>query len=331
MIQEPMEGRAHNSVDNPFVFVVGCPRSGTTLLRRLLNAHELISIPKAETHWIPKFYLKGEGLTGEGKVTQQLLNSLLEYHRFPKLGIDRSELQTILESHSDLSYSEFVTQLFELYGRKHNKQLVGDKTPGYVRFINVLHKLFPAAKFIHLVRDGRDVCLSMLAWDRLEKTAGRIGTFEQDPVTTTALYWEWLVRLGIESGAALPPGYYQQVSYELLVDRTEQACREMCEFLRVPFDPAMLEYYAGRERQGAGRSAKKAWLPPTRSLRNWRAQMPREEILRFEAASGDLLKSLGYECISEEIPPGAVAHANKLRGQFSREPHPLAWQSASFS
>lgn len=324
-MNNPIQHETGQNSGNPFVFVVGCPRSGTTLLRRILNAHSLIAIPKVETHWIPKFYKKGDGLTDDGMVTRAFIDILLAYHRFPRMGIGRRELEEMLGERSDLSFAEFVAQIFDFYGSTHGKALVGDKTPGYVRFIELLHSLFPAAKFIHLVRDGRDVGLSMLAWNRLHKTAGRITSFDDDPVTTTALYWEWLVRLGLESGEALPDGYYHQVSYESLVNTTEQASREMCEFLKVPFDKAMLQYHAGRESRDVALSAKKAWLPPTTGLRDWRVQMSADEILRFEAASGDLLNMLGYERLVKDIPPEALEHAADLRSRFDRKPHPVAW------
>lgn len=327
IMNDPFQITNDQDVCNPFVFVVGCPRSGTTLLRRILNAHSLIAIPKVETHWIPKFYKKGDGLTENGMITGRFLDILLAYHRTSKMGISRQDLEEILGTRTDLPYAAFVEQIFNLYGRTHGKKLVGDKTPGYVRFIDLLHSLFPGAKFIHLVRDGRDVGLSMLAWNRIHKTAGRISSFESDPVTTMALYWEWLVRLGIESGAALPRGYYHQVSYESLVNSTGQASREMCSFLQVPFDEAMLQFYSGRERNDVALSAKKAWLPPTQGLRDWRSQMSGDDILRFEAVAGDLLSSLGYQRSVPELPQSALEHANDLRRQFDRKPHPAAWKS----
>lgn len=103
---------------NPVVFIVGCPRSGTTLLR-----------------------VAGE----DGPV----------------------------------AYSQFVSGLFDLYGRSRSKPLAGDKTPGHVRRIPELHALWPRAKFVHIVRDGRDVGLSVLGWDRSYKLAGRLVTWKE--------------------------------------------------------------------------------------------------------------------------------------------------------
>jgi len=144
-------------------------------------------------------------------------------------------------------------------------------------------------------------------------------------MTTTALFWDWLVRLGREAGARLPSGLYHELRYEDIVRDVEWASRDLCEFLQLPYDPAMPCYHEGRQRSGTGLSAKKAWLPPTAGLRDWRTQLSTEDALRFEAAAGELLETLGYERAHPNISGPAEAHARELRGRFSRKPHPLAW------
>lgn len=316
-----------NPAPNPYVFVVGCPRSGTTLLRRLLDAHPGLCIPKAETHWIPKFYLKRKGLTDDGRVTAAFVDMLLNYPRFAKFDVSREELVGLLGGQVTVEYPEFVRRLFDLYGARRGKRRVGDKTPGYARHIKLLHQLFPNSRFIHLVRDGRDVALSLRSWSRRGKSVGRLVGYASDSATTTALYWEWMVRLAREAGEALPPGFYLEVRYEELVAATPGECRRMCGFLGLDYDARMLDYHAGRQRADASLSAKKAWLPPTRKLRDWRTEMDREDLLRFEAASGDLLSELGYSRAIDPVPVAARRHAEDLRGEFERHPHPVAWRA----
>src|SRR5262249_7865686 len=134
MAKEVWEERPEGGGTNPFVFLVGCPRSGTTLLQRIVNAHPLVAITP-ETHWLPRYCAKGNGCTPEGLVTPMLIPRLLGHERFPQLGIGRGELDRLLGGGGAVTYARFVGGLFDLYGRARGKRLVGDKTPGYVRKI----------------------------------------------------------------------------------------------------------------------------------------------------------------------------------------------------
>jgi len=279
---------------NPYVFIVGCSRSGTTLLRRILDAHRQIAIIP-ESQWIPRFFEQRKGLTSDGLVTPQLLPYLLDHPRFTKLCIGAGELRRMLATGQPPSYADFVSRIFDLYGKHRCKSLVGDKTPGYVRRTETLHALWPAARFVHLIRDGRDVCLSVADWPKAQKKKpGVFATWKEDSVSTTAFWWELSVRAGRQAASLLGPELYYEMRYESLIDNTEEECNALCAFLKLPYDDAMLRFHEGRTRTKAGLDAKHAWLPITPGLRNWRSQMPASDVERFEAAAGGLLGELGY-------------------------------------
>jgi hypothetical protein len=301
---------------NPYAFIIGCARSGTTLLRRMLNAHPQIAITR-ETHWIPKWFERQIGVTPDGLVTHELLPSLLAYERFARMGVDEATLRELIRDEQPLSYARFVTAVFDLYGATQGKALVGDKTPGYVRRIPTLHALWPGAKFVHLIRDGRDVGLSALAWER-SKLPGRFPTWTEHPVSTVAVWWEWHVRQGREDGMPLGPRLYHEVRYESLVTGPAEESARLCEFLGFPYDDAMLRFHKGRERRQPGLSAKKAWRPVTAGLRNWRSDMSAEDLERFEAVAGDLLENLGYARATDPSPEQRAV-ASLVRESFTRE------------
>jgi hypothetical protein len=303
---------------NPYLFIVGCPRSGTTLLRRIVNSHPLIAIPR-EQHWLAKWYERRKGVTLEGMVSPELLTALLEYEKFARLEIDREDLEALMVSDEPLSYADFVTGVFDLYGRARGKPLVGDKTPAYVRSIPTLHALWPEARFVHLVRDGRDVSLSAINWDRSSRLADRFATWNEDPVTTAALWWEHMVSAGREAGGRLAPDLYHELRYEALIRDPEGECRTLCEFLNVSFDGAMLRFHEGRTKTQPGLAAKKAWLPVTSGLRDWRTEMPAADVERFEAAVGGLLDDLGYERAFPSPSSEAIERASETRCRFVRE------------
>jgi hypothetical protein len=306
---------------NPFVFVVGCARSGTTLLKRVMNAHPQIAITK-ETHWIPLLYRECAGLTPDGFVTPVLIDKLCEDWRFSRLEIGREQLERLLASGEPMSYARFVSGIFDLYGKAQGKPFVGDKTPIYGLEIDLLHRLWPEAKFVHLIRDGRDVCLSVQSWKR---TAGGTGlaenfaTWAEDPVTTAGVWWTWRVRLTREAGQALDPPLYYELRYEALVHHPAEECARLCAFLGVPYEECMLRFYEGRTRDRNGLPSKKAWLPITPGLRDWRTQMPADDTERFEAAAGNLLTELGYARVVPRPQPAALVNAARIRELFNQE------------
>jgi hypothetical protein len=298
---------------DPYLFIVGCARSGTTLVHRIVDAHPEIAITP-EMHWITRQFKSRNGL-----VASELVSELSGHKRFAQFEIPREEFEGLLGSGEALPYPTFLRRVFGLYGQINNKPLVGNKTPAYVRSIPTFHALWPDAKFVHIIRDGRDVCMSILNWKKAERTAGRYASWEEDPVSTTALWWERKVRKGREDGAALGPGLYHEMLYEDLVDDPERECKRLCEFLGVPYDDAMIRFHEGRERVKPGRGAKSAWLRVTSGLRDWRTQMCTGDVERFEAAVGDLLEELGYERAVPNPSSEALEQAARIREAFTRE------------
>jgi hypothetical protein len=112
---------------NPFVFIVGCPRSGTTLLQRVLNAHPQLAITP-ESHWIPRLAAKHWAVTDDGLVTSKLVCRLLAHRKFARLQIAQEQVLAIVGRDRRVSYSSLVSQIFGLYGEMQRKPLVGDKT-----------------------------------------------------------------------------------------------------------------------------------------------------------------------------------------------------------
>jgi Sulfotransferase family len=303
---------------DPHLFIVGCARSGTTLVRRIVDAHPEIAIT-TEMHWISHYvnYFKNQNRL----VTPELISELTRHKRFAQFEIPREQFEALLGSGEALPYPTFLNRVFGLYGKIKNKPLVGNKTPAYVRNIPALHALWPEAKFVHIIRDGRDVCLSVLNWKKAERTAGRYASWEEDPVSTTALWWERKVRKAREDGATLGPGLYHEMHYEDLVEDPERECKRLCEFLGVPYDDAMIRFAEGKTKTdlpNARKTPKKAWLPITSGMRNWRTEMPATDIQRFEAAAGNLLEELGYERAVPNPSSEALEQATRIRKMFSR-------------
>ncbi len=316
---------------NPYVFIVGCPRSGTTLLQRIVDAHPRLAVIN-QSQWLPGLRGKVRRWSPDGLVTAAKVRKVIEHTKLPrKLGITAEDLDELLAG-GPLPYPSFVTAVFDLYGRRRGKDLVGDKTPIYVRCIRALHNLWPEARFVHLIRDGRDVCLSTINWERKQdKLADMFTTWRQDAVSTAAMRWDWNVRMGRDAGLPLGPELYYELRYEALVHHPAEECARLCDFLGVPYADAMLRFHEGRTQDDPGLDAKKAWRPITPGLRDWRTQMPAEHQEQFEAVAGGLLDELGYPRGVARPGPEALRRASQIRESFVQElrarskPVPKRW------
>ncbi len=298
---------------NPCVFIVGCPRSGTTLLRHIVGAHSQIAITP-EAHWIPLWFEERRGLTPEGLVSPELIHHLLEHPKFALFRIGREDLLALMGNSQPISYASFVTAIFDLYGKVQGKALVGNKTPDSVRRVRTLHTLWPGARFVHLIRDGRDVALSLMNWPKVQqKKPGTFPTWKDDPVSTAALWWELNVRSGLQVARWLGPELYYEIRYESLVNNPGEECAALCNFLDLPYEERMLSYYEARRKTDPGDGANPAWQPITASLRDWRSEMSAEDVERFEAVVGELLDELGYARAAPRPRPEVLEDASRIR------------------
>jgi hypothetical protein len=298
---------------NPYVFVVGCPRSGTTLLQRMLDAHPRLAVSN-DPHFIP--FAPGVNDGQDPPVTPELVEWLLGYRTFKRLGLD--EPTTRAAAATARTFNELVTAIYDAFGHARGKPLAGEKTPRYVRYLPLLHRLFPQARVVHLLRDGRDVVLSTLDWAREDRGPGRFELFGESPVAACALSWRWHVTTGRRDGAPLGD-LYAEVRYEDLVGDPEAAMRRVAAHLGLPYSEDMLAFHVGRQRDDPGLSAKEAWLPPTPGLRDWREQLAPHDLELLEALAGDLLTDLGYERAYPTISEPIEARAATYRAAFDQE------------
>ena len=291
----------------PYVFVVGCPRSGTTLLQRMLDHHPQLAVAN-DTHFIPRVLEKlapeaiAIGTNGRDiPLTANLIKGVRTYHRFSRLGLSDEDVDAAAAESK--SYQEFVRALYCAFAKHRECPLAGEKTPDYVRHFKLLHGMFPMARMVHLVRDGRDVALSLREWANEHKGPGRVELWKSEPMAVCALWWRWLVGYGRQSGVELGSTHYCEVRYESLIGNVTNSLQEISRFLELPFAAQMAKYHERRTRPDPRLSAKSGWLPPTPGLRDWRQQMSTCDVELFEALAGDLLSEFGYERAFDRISP----------------------------
>lgn len=301
---------------NPRLFVLGSSGSGTALLQRMLDNHPDLAVAN-DTHFIPHA-IKDLSANEDLPLTLEIVENTRTYRRFHRLGIPDEAVDKAAEVSE--TYSEFVGALYTEFAAMRGKTLGGEKTPDYLTELPTLHALFPQAKFVHIIRDGRDVALSVAKWADEDKGPGKLEHWREEPMAVCALWWKRQIEAAMRDGRSLGPEKHHKVRYEDLVADPEESLREMSAFLGLPYSEKMANFHEGKAVEESGKNAKKAWLPPTKGLRDWRCDMSGRDAALFEALAGDLLSELGYERSAETLPPEVEETAARLRDWWENAP-----------
>ena len=284
----------------PVPYVVGVNRSGTTLLRMMLDSHPELAIPP-ETHFIPALYKHIKTL--DPPTPDSVVDFLAAHRRWGDFGISEKDLKKRLKKAPSVRPKFVLREFYGLYAEAQGKERYGDKTPGYVKQMGMVQRCLPEARFVHLIRDGRDVALS------------RDERVQAEELSIERLAKIWKRRIGRARRQTERLEHYMEVRYEDLVTDPETQLRRVCDFAEIEFDPAMLRYHersgerlqeiardlpseeggtfrpAG-ERLGAHSLVTEA--PRTDRIEVWRREMEPADLADFERIAGDLLEDLGY-------------------------------------
>lgn len=313
-----------------FPFVVGCGRSGTTMLRAMLDSHPLVAVPHESYFVVPTLRKRASYEQGEALDRARLLADLARDETFTRWGLADEAVDAIRRDAELRTVPAVLRALYGAYAERAGKPRYADKTPRNVLYLDLLAGTFPEARFVHLVRDGRDVVPSMLGLD-----------FFPDRLPDAVVYWRDRVTSGRRAGRRLGNDRYLEVRYEELVADPPGVLAGLCRFLDLPFDDAMLraheradEVVAAVQDVGHHRGL---WQPPTPGMRSWRASMSEHDLSVFEILAGDALVDFGYER-SGLVPSWTVrleSRAWLLRRQASARARTVrarvvgAWSSVS--
>lgn len=204
------------------IFIVGMPRSGTTLISAMISAHSSIAI-SPESHFI-SYWMK--------KYSKLDLNLFWEKFsgskRFSYFGIDAKKTIARILSEDNYTYSTIFTSILQEYANKLGKSRWGEKTPDHRLYIDLLLQWYPQARIIYMIRDPRAVCASLLSvpWGSPSPSVFR-----------HAFRWQKSIK---DLKPWLSDPRVKVINYEALVSEPEDVMRQVCEFLDEQFQPAML-------------------------------------------------------------------------------------------
>jgi hypothetical protein len=286
------------------VIVLGVGRSGTTLLRVMLDRSSELAIPY-ETFFVPQLAHRH----GRHIKLDAFVDDLGRLRTLYDWGIEPDDVRPRLRE--GMTTSEAIAAIFETYAERQGKPRWGDKTPLYMQQLPLLERLFPDAIWVHLVRDGRDAALSFL--ELPEGFSGKTWALPRT-VPQFAARWQTEIlaarKLGRHAG-----NRYLELRYEDLVDEPERNLRLVCEHASLTWEPGMLDHTRPSDTAHMPEHRNLA-QPPTPGLRDWRSQMSREDALAFEQVAGDVLQSSGYELLE---PGGSypTGHGKRELARFA--------------
>jgi Sulfotransferase family len=264
----------------------------------MLDAHREVAIPDESHFVVPMLSYRRRYERSDGFDADRFTSDLLAHFGFRGWNLPPEEATAAFRADPPRSVPGGLRAAYRLYAEHHGKPRYGDKTPIHVLHVPLLAGGFPEARFVHLIRDGRDVACSYLE-----------QSFGPGSVAEAAVRWKRAIRRGRSAGRDLGPARYRELRYEELVEDPEGNLRDICGFLDLEFDPAMLRYHE-RDRVASERPHyRNVTRPPTPGLRDWRREMSPTDAATFEAIAGRVLEEAGYPRGVRHLGPEARARA----------------------
>lgn len=267
------------------VFVIGCPRSGTTLLYHMLVSGGAFANYRAETHLFDEI-LPAVGPLHRRRSRERLLARWLASPRFAASGLDARDFAARVRAECR-SAGDFLRLFLGAVARAQGVRRWAECTPAHALHLRDIRQAVPHAQFVHIIRDGRDVALSLarlgwvrpLPWDRAR------------PVEVAAWTWEWHVHRARAAAASLGAAYCE-VRYEALVEQPATVLRELGGFLGERLE---LERIRAAGVGSVSRPNTAFGSDAASPVGRWRHLLDEDQLAAVEAGIGRTLDGLGYE------------------------------------
>jgi len=257
----------------PIILIGGCTRSGTTLARALIGMHPKIACPQKEC--------------------------LIYNIKTPHFLESTFDFSTEEINHLKTKFNEdnltFAERVISLYLKKSNKEFIALKAPLYVTVVNELFKIFPNMKFIHMIRDGRDVACSLKTYPNKEVIGDKIYQINsRNPLSWCIRKWITFMAAGIKQRGS--KGYIE-IKYEDLVNSPVETMKNLFEFLELdmPSKDQLLSYYKYEIDIKHPQNIEIGKPIYNKAIERWKRDMSKSEKAYFKRVAGSLLIKTGYE------------------------------------
>jgi hypothetical protein len=272
---------------SPPFFIVGAPRSGTTLLAALLDKHSNIAIGP-ETQFFTEF-IPWNWAHKAPKTYEELVDSALEFKRIADFRLDRDRLLRHFKQY-DLSFANLLRAIIEMHALDRSKLRPGEKIPLHLEHVPLILHQFPGSKVIYILRDGRDVVRSLLevpwAAPHNPRRFRRFCMRWTDAMEAMFLYEK-----------TLPADQFMIVKFEALLMQPKSELAKICGFLGEKFEPTQLEPVRASsavpewEKDWKGKAAH---MPDAARVQAWRQSSDQQQIWIMNSMMGNMLERAGY-------------------------------------
>lgn len=275
------------------IFLAGADRSGTSLIYSLLASHPNISMVRRTNMW--RYFYRRYGDLGEASNFERCLSSMMHYKRMRHLQPDEDRIRREFKQGAP-TYGRLFALFHQHNAERMGKPRWGDKSLHTEIHADAVFTEFPNARFIHMVRDPRDRCASMMK--RYEKNQGRVG----------AATGRWLTSVHVaERNLAKYPNNYMVLRYETLASNPKATLKKVCAFIHEDYQPEMLSMKAVPEmREGGGNSSYGQFEPAvisTRSIGRYRDMLSDSEILFIQRFAKREMHQYDYQLESISLSP----------------------------
>jgi hypothetical protein len=290
MASMPLEAKSRSwstERSNAPVFVVGCPRSGTTLLYHMLLSTGTFAMYTTES----QAFTLLEPRFGDLKVERNRHRLLKEWGKsslFTCTGLNLTDVERATKGCQNAG--EFLRVVMDLMVRAQGMKRWAECTPDHLLALPRIQETIPEALVIHIIRDGRDVALSLakqrwirpLPWDR------------EEFLPCAALYWEWIVNRGRTHGKAMA-GRYKEICYEDLINEPDAVLGDIGDFIGQRLDYAQIKTVGlGSIRRPNSSFGKNDGSGEFRPVARWKKSLAGSRLEQIENLIGATLSDLGY-------------------------------------
>ena len=270
------------------IYIGGCERSGTTMLGAMLGEPvDGVTIPESE--FVSQIAYNHPGIMHGAINTETALAFFVENKRFRVWGLNPAGFEKRLDK-SAAQYSEVVEALVLFFSERIGKQKPiywVDHTPANLKNASTLFKIFPDARMIHIIRDGRAVAASLLRVDWGPKT-----------IPAAACFWLKALAHCFSAEIFLGSSKVKRVKYEDILKEPEVQLRDLCKFCGIQFHHSMLE--GSRLNPAFLTLDQHRLVGKTLNLERsnaWKQELTQRQIEIFESIAGNVLDQIGYETI----------------------------------